>query len=80
MYPNPSGGLFNLGYQLNEGEELTVKIYDVNGKIIKQYQVVANGFVQKLIIDLEEIKYAPGLYLMEATAAGVKQTFKIIKR
>ena len=80
VYPNPSPGIFNLTYQLNEGETIVIKIYDVNGRIIKQYSSLANGFVEKLNVDLHESKFAPGLYLLEAVTAGKKQLFKLIKQ
>ena len=53
VYPNPSKGIFNLVYQLNEGENISVKVFDVNGKLIRQLKSVANGFMQKLTIDLQ---------------------------
>jgi len=56
VYPNPSKGIFNLVYQLNEGENISVKVFDVSGKLIRQLNSVANGFMQKLTIDLQAAK------------------------
>ncbi|MEJ0105346.1 MAG: T9SS type A sorting domain-containing protein [Bacteroidota bacterium] len=67
VYPNPSGGLFNFVYQVNEGEKMTIKVYDVNARLVKEFSPVANGFVQKATIDIQPARYAPGLYLIEAS-------------
>ena len=80
VYPNPSDGIFNLVYQVSDGEMMTVKVYGVNGKTVKQYHLLANGFVQKLPVDLQGPGFAPGLYLVEAVAGEKKQLFKLIKQ
>lgn len=80
VYPNPSAGIFNLAYQVNDGEIITVKVYDVNGKTVQQYHSLGNGFVQKLSIDLHESKFTSGLYLVEASAGGKKQLFKLVRQ
>lgn len=80
IYPNPSGGIFKLSYQANDRETLSVKIYDLNGRVVRQYHFVANGFVQKINIDLHEPSFAPGLYLLEAAGGEKKQYFKLLKQ
>ena len=80
VYPNPSAGIFNLVYQLTNGETLSVKIYDVTGKTIKEYNSVANGFLQKMTVDLQDKLYASGMYLLEVSGGLKKQTFRLIKK
>ena len=80
VYPNPSDGIFNLVYQLAQGEAMSVKIYDVNGKTVKQYTSTATGFFQKITIDMQEKGFASGLYLLEAVSDVKKQTFRLIKQ
>lgn len=80
VYPNPSPGIFNLVYQMNDGENLNVKIYNAVGKLAQQTRVTANGFVQKHSIDLQSPQFAPGLYLLEVTAGEKKQVFRLIKQ
>jgi hypothetical protein len=80
VYPNPSKGIFNLVYQLNDGENISVKVFDINGKLIRQLKSVANGFMQKLTIDLQAQKFAAGLYLIQSEAGDKKEVFKIIKQ
>ncbi|MBO9681411.1 MAG: T9SS type A sorting domain-containing protein, partial [Flavisolibacter sp.] len=78
IYPNPSNGLFSLVYQLNTGEEIHARIIDAKGSVIKEYRKMANGFPQKLSIDL--LGKASGIYLLQVDAAGKKQTFKLYKQ
>lgn len=80
VYPNPSDGFFNLVYQLAQGETMSVKIYDANGKAVKQYTSTATGFFQKITIDMQEKGFASGLYLLEAVSGTKKQTFRLIKQ
>jgi hypothetical protein len=78
IYPNPSNGLFSLVYQLNTGEEIHARIIDAKGSVIKEYRKAANGFPQKLNIDM--LGKASGIYLLQVDAAGKKQTFKLYKQ
>jgi hypothetical protein len=80
VYPNPSTGVFNLVVQQNAGEEISVKLYDINGRILKQVKEQTVGFVQKIQIDLTQSIYAGGIYLVEVTGGDQKQLFKIIKQ
>ena len=80
VFPNPSSGIFNLTFQSADGEATTVKLYDVTGKMVKEYHVTANGFVQKLIIDLHEPVFANGLYLLDVTAGNRKQSFRLVRQ
>jgi Secretion system C-terminal sorting domain len=78
MYPNPSSGQFSLVYQLNNNEEIRARVIDAKGSVIKEYHKTANGFLQKLNIDLASS--ANGVYLLQIDAAGKKQTFKLYKK
>lgn len=80
VYPNPSNGLFNFNYQANDGTAVLIKLYDINGRMVKQYPTVATGFEQKAVIDLRDAGFSAGLYLMEATAGDRKQSFRLLKQ
>jgi hypothetical protein len=80
LYPNPSSGIFNLVYQLNDGLSLSLKIYDASGRTIKTYSAIGTGFQQKLIVDLQDSKIPSGLYMLEAGAGERKQYFKLLKQ
>lgn len=78
VYPNPSRGMFSLVFQLNAQEEIYAKVIDAKGRLIKEYRRTANGFAQKLNIDL--LMQAGGVYLLQISTAGKKQTFKLYKQ
>jgi len=80
VYPNPSNGLFNFNYQANDGTAVLIKLYDINGRKVKQYPAVATGFEQKAVIDLRDAGFSAGLYLLEATAGDRKQSFRLLKQ
>ncbi len=80
VYPNPSSGHFSLLYQLNSGEKITVKVYDVKGSVVKELGSTATGFLQKLNIDLTANNYASGVYLLKVETGTGKQSFKLYKQ
>ncbi|MBC7949067.1 MAG: S8 family serine peptidase [Chitinophagaceae bacterium] len=80
VYPNPSQGVFNLVYQVNVGDNVSLKLFDINGKVVKQVSIPANGFVQKHIIDIHSPQFAPGMYLLEAAQGENKQVFRLVKQ
>jgi hypothetical protein len=80
VYPNPSNGTYNFIFQLNQGETVSLKVYDVNGKLVKQMNLVGNGFLQKNQVDLKSAKFAPGIYLLSAESGEKKFSMKLIKQ
>jgi len=78
VYPNPSHGLFSLIYQLNNNDKLYARVIDAKGSLVKEYYRTANGFLQKLNVDL--LTSANGVYLLQIDAQGKKQTFKLFKQ
>jgi hypothetical protein len=80
VFPNPSSGVFNFSYQANIGDIVNLKLYDLSGKMVKQIEVKADGFVQKVSIDLNESGYAKGLYLLEVSTGEKKASFRLLKQ
>ena len=80
VFPNPSSGIFKLTYQAADGEAMTVKVYDISGKTVKQYQLTTNGFVQQLNIDLHEPGFANGLYLLNVKVGDKRKSFRLVKQ
>lgn len=78
--PNPSTGKFVLTFQAPEGTMLDTRVVDVNGRVVLQGRTRASGFVQKIDIDLQSGNLAAGLYLLEASNATNKQTFRLLKQ
>ncbi|MDQ6608598.1 MAG: T9SS type A sorting domain-containing protein, partial [Bacteroidota bacterium] len=80
VYPNPSAGLFNLVYQLNTNETISASIYDVRGRLVKEYRSEATGFLQKLNIDLSANNYASGIYLLKVNTSDNQKVYKLYKQ
>ncbi|HMU45420.1 MAG TPA: S8 family serine peptidase [Chitinophagaceae bacterium] len=78
--PNPSPGMFGLVFQAPSGQTVNLRVYDLAGRLVKQQQLIANGFVQKINIDLESDQYANGLYLLHADDGFTQQSFRLIKQ
>jgi hypothetical protein len=78
--PNPSAGQFSVLLQATAGNPVIVKLYDINGKIVKEQTGTADGFVQKIQLDITASRYAAGLYLLEVSSGETKQTFRLIKQ
>lgn len=79
VYPNPSKDIFHLICQANAGENIDIRIHDVNGRQVRRIQQQASGFVQKIELNLSGTEYAKGVYLLEARAAGKLKTFRLVK-
>jgi hypothetical protein len=79
VYPNPSNGEYKFQYYLAQNDNMNVKIYDVNGRLIKQMKLNGNGYIEQTIIDLRSVKFPPGIYLLSAVAAEKKFSIKLIK-
>lgn len=78
--PNPSSGIFNLTCQANDGEGISIKVYDLNGRMVYRFYNTSSGFVQKLTINLSGIKYPAGLYMLEAKTGEKTHSFRLLKQ
>ncbi|HET9745290.1 MAG TPA: S8 family serine peptidase [Chitinophagaceae bacterium] len=80
VYPNPSNGVYNFLYQLDQSEKMDIRIYDVNGRLVKQTRLAGNGFVQKAELDMKSARFASGVYLLLAETPEKKFSIKLVKR
>jgi hypothetical protein len=79
LYPNPTGGVFNLIFQAEQGETVHVKIYDSYGRVVRHLRLIANAFIQKSTIDLSSSAYASGVYMVEVTTSNQQRVFRVLK-
>lgn len=79
VYPNPSPGTFYFIFRENSGETINVKVYNMKGQVVRQATTTATGFVQKLIIDIQQSSYSKGMYMIIAEGT-VTKTFKVVKQ
>ena len=70
-YPNPANSVIVLPYQLKQGESSTMRIYDIQGKLIETKQI--DSFFDKIMLNVSG--YSQGLYLYEVN--GVSNKFLV---
>jgi hypothetical protein len=80
VYPNPSKGIFHFVAQINVLEKLEANLYDTKGRLLKQFLQTGSGFPQKLVIDLTNNIYTDGIYLLQLSAGGKQQSYKLYKQ
>ena len=79
VYPNPSFGLFSFIFRENSGETISLKVYNLKGQLVKQATTIASGFVQKIILDMQQSNFPSGMYMIMAEGT-VTKTFKVVKQ
>ena len=74
VYPNPADGLLNIDLELehNQGDDVSIEVIDINGKIIQLQQVQLTRGYNHLEVDLSEIP--SGVYMINF--AGTKDYIK----
>lgn len=72
IYPNPNDGLVNI--DLGNLKEVSVKIYDVSGRLIYNKKNIKTTIHQ---IELNEVR---GVYFIELSSQGKKRTFELIRK
>jgi len=74
MYPNPANTILNFDFSNSISEIESIKLYDIQGKIIKSIHLFTNQLTEFSITDV-----LSGLYLVEITATnGQKKSLKLI--
>jgi len=71
IFPNPSQGLVNI--DLYNLEEASIRIFDINGKLIYNRENISNKTYQ---FEFNEI---PGVYFVVISSNGQQKHFKLIK-
>jgi hypothetical protein len=53
VYPSPSSGIFHFVFRQNRGEMVNINVYNMKGQIVQQSKIIATGFVQKTVINMQ---------------------------
>lgn len=78
IYPNPGNGYADLVYKAAENEKLTVRITDLNGKVISMYTTDLQTGANRLPVDIRNA--ASGHYFVSwQSNSGNSGTLKMIK-
>jgi hypothetical protein len=76
MYPNPAYETITVNFNVTEGSNNELVIYDVRGLIVDQIQLNASSN----IVELDIVDYAPGIYLVELrNESGHVENQKFVK-
>lgn len=79
VYPNPSKGVFYLGDDVPASRSVSVNVYDLHGRILKQLDGEALNPTQKRKIDLSGREFGEGIYVLEVVNGETKQAFQVLK-
>ena len=72
IYPNPHTGLVNI--DLGSLSNVSIKVHNLSGQLI-YYKENINSPIYQFELDA-----APGIYILELSAKGEKQQFKLVKQ
>src|SRR5699024_4051043 len=76
LYPNPSAdGNINILFDGNQNGKAQVKVYDMNGRLVKQQSFDANGFTNH---HLDLTGASSGVYILKFTTDRYTATKKLI--
>ncbi len=75
-FPNPFGEGFTLKSDRNSADLVTVKVYDMLGKVIEQRQVIASELSKQEL----GTSYQSGLYNVTVLQGNQQQTIRVIKK
>ncbi|MES2649841.1 MAG: T9SS type A sorting domain-containing protein [Bacteroidota bacterium] len=79
VQPNPSSQYFSVALQSHfsnkTGDNITVKIFNSLGVLVSTYHNVNANTILKV-----GDKFVPGIYYLEASQAGIKETLKLVKQ
>jgi len=79
IYPNPTHGLSTISLSLQSNEEVVLKVFDVQGRLVNTMNPVrsATAGTQQVSLNLKNSK--PGLYNIVVTSnKGKKQTYRLL--
>ncbi len=74
VYPNPSSNEFNVNLPYLNGKNVTVRLYDIQNRLIKNYAAISNQYL-KIGADLKA-----GIYILEIISGNKSNKTRIIKQ
>jgi PKD repeat protein len=77
VYPNPSSGIFNLKVDLNFNSDISLRIFDLQGKLLTYKSIRANTYLEEF--NLNKLGAEDGIYLIDIIAGKARKTLRLIK-
>lgn len=74
IYPNPSNGQFNIGFNANNDDDYQVKIYNMVGQIVFAKTYVTSIGLNTITLNLNQL--GQGIYMLELSSASIKEKQK----
>ena len=76
IYPNPNSGQYQLSYSLEKHERVTVKMYDLTGRMI--YTQLVSGSEGENTISMNQTQLAKGVYIVELSNGTEREMKKLV--
>ena len=76
-YPNPTNGIINLDYNLENASTITLKITTIQGQLIQETKIDKSSGLQTDSIDLSAL--ANGMYFISIHSTNANYSIKVIK-
>ncbi|MFA7361624.1 MAG: T9SS type A sorting domain-containing protein [Candidatus Kapaibacterium sp.] len=73
-YPNPFNPVTNIPFELKESSHVLLKVYDVNGRLVKEL-INENRGAGKYIADFDGSGFSSGVYFYRIAAHGTTNNF-----
>ena len=75
LYPNPNNGSFNIQFNSNSGNEISVEVHDMRGRSIYNKSYTNNGLFNE---SLQLNNAQAGVYLVTVQDGSKKEVKKIV--
>lgn len=77
IYPNPANGSVNLQFDSSKDQEISIRLYNLQGQLI---DIIADGMYgnQSVSIPYDVSRYSQGLYIVEMQAQDFSDTVKLM--
>lgn len=78
LYPNPASSYTNIEYKLHKTTKVIIKVYDLNGRVVKNLDLGTRNGMLKERIDINDL--STGTYIMQMEAGSQIAINKFIKK
>ena len=81
IYPNPFSDYLNIDFYLIKDDRLKIELYDLNGKLITQYEKgnAPKGFLP-VVFNVPNHQISAGVYILKIEIGAEKMVKKLIKQ
>jgi hypothetical protein len=78
IYPNPTNGILHMNFELKQAENISIKLSDINGKMIRTILPSDQYFGTDLKMHTDVSDLKSGVYLMQIRIGDADRTAKIV--